>query len=257
MTTGLSYDGSIAGTTSYIGQIATMAVVDETDPAFLAILPQAITYAENRIYRDLDFLFTSASNSNYTISANTRTLAVPSGANFAPGDPFGGGVIVVTEQLNVLTPAGNSNPESSTRVPLLPTTKEFLDAVYGASGSIGVPKYFAPFNDNLFYVGPFADQTYYVEIVATFRPASLSAAQKTTFVSLYLPDLFIMASMIYVAAYQRNFSSASGNDPQMPITYETQYQTLLKSASVEEARKKFEAAGWSSQAPAAVASPSR
>lgn len=257
MTTGLSYDGSVAGTTSYISQIATMAVVDETDPAFLAILPQAITYAENRIYRDLDFLFTTASNANYQISANTRSLSIPTGVNFAPGDPYGGGVIVVTEQLNVLTPAGNSNPESAIRVPLLPTTKEFLDAVYGSSAAIGVPKYFAPFNDNLFLVGPFADQTYYVEVVATFRPVSLSSTQKTTFVSLYLPDLFIMASMIYVAAYQRNFSSASGNDPQMPITYETQYQTQLKSASVEESRKKFEAAGWSSQAPATVASPSR
>lgn len=258
MTTGLSYDGSVAGTTSYITQIATMAVVDETDPAFLAILPQAITYAENRIYRDLDFLFTSASNSSYYVESGTRTLTVPDGVNFAPDDTtYGGGVLVVTEQLNVLTPAGNTNPENSIRVPLLPTTKEFLDAVYGSSGATGVPKYFAPFNDNLFLVGPFANQRYYVEIVATFRPVSLSTAQKTTFISLYLPDLFIMASMIYVAAYQRNFSSASGNDPQMPITYETQYQSLLKSASVEESRKKFEAAGWSSQAPAPVASPSR
>ena len=53
--------------------------------------------------------------------------------------------------------------------------------------------------------------------------------------------------MIYISAYQRNFSSAMGNDPQMPITYETQYQALLKSALSEENRKKFEAAAWSSQ----------
>jgi len=257
MTTGLSYDGTVSGTTSYIAQIATMAVVDETDPAFLTILPQAITYAENRIYRDLNFLFTSASNSSYYVELGARTLTVPNAANFAPGDPYGGGVLVVTEQLNVLTPAGNTNPDSSIRVPLLPTTKEFLDAVYGASGQTGVPKYFAPFNDNLFLVGPFADQRYYVEIVGTFRPISMSSSQKTTFVSLYLPDLFIMASMVYISGYQRNFTSAASNDPQMPINYETQYQTLLKSAAVEEARKKFEAAGWSSQAPAVSASPSR
>ena len=49
MTTGLSYDGSVSGTTSYVTQISTMAVVDPTNTAFLAILPQAITYAENRI----------------------------------------------------------------------------------------------------------------------------------------------------------------------------------------------------------------
>ena len=59
MTTGLSYDGSTSGTTSYITQIATMAVVEPTNSDFLNILPQMITYAENRIYRDLDFVFTS------------------------------------------------------------------------------------------------------------------------------------------------------------------------------------------------------
>lgn len=257
MTTGLSYDGTVAGTTSYVDQIATMAVVAADDPAFLTILPQAITYAENRIYRDLDFLFTSASNSNYYVEAGTRTLLIPADTNFAPADEYGGGVLVVTEQLNVLTPSGNTDPETSTRVPLLPTTKEFLDAVYGASSTTGVPKYFAPFNDNLFLVGPFADARYYVEVVGTFRPLSMSASRKTTFISLYLPDVFIMASMVYIAAYQRNFTSAASNDPQMPVNYETQYQTLLKSASVEEARKKFEAAGWSSQAPAPVASPTR
>ena len=67
----------------------------------------------------------------------------------------------------------------------------------------------------------------------------------------------IMASMIYIAAFQRNFSSAMANDPQMPVTYETQYQTLLKSATVEEYRKKFEAGGWTSMSPAVVASPTR
>ena len=257
MTTGLSYDGTVSGTTSYITQMATMAVVDETDAAFLAILPQMISYAENRIYRDVDLLWVSASNSNYFVSAGGRTLTFPMSTNMNPTDIFGGGNMLICEQLNLLTPAGNPNPDASIRNPLLPVTKEFLDAVYGASGQTGQPKYFAPFNDNLFYVGPFADQKYYVEIVATLRPVSMSATQKTTFISLYLPDLCIMASMVYISGYQRNFSGSSSNDPQMGVNYESQYNTLLKGAVGEEARKKLEAAGWSSQAPATVASPTR
>lgn len=245
MTTGLSYAGTVAGTTSYITQIATMAVVDETDTAFLAILPQMITYAENRIYRDVDFLFTSIANSSYAVAINTRTINVPPGT------------FVVPEQINLLTPAGATNPESCIRVPLLPTTKEFLDAVYGSSSATGQPKYFCPFDDYTFLVGPYSNATYTVEIVGTYRPASLSATNTTTFISLYLPDLFIMASMIYIAAYQRNFSSALGNDPQMPVTYETQYQTLLKSAISEEGRKKFESAAWSSQSVSTTATPTR
>ena len=256
MTTGLSYNGTVSGTTSYVNQIATMAVVDPADTAFLTILPQCITYAENRIYRDLDFLFSSVSNTNYSVPLGSRIISVPSGADFAQGE-WGGGVLVVAEQINLLTPSGSTNPDTSTRVPLLPTTKEFLDAVYGNSSSTGQPKYFCPFDDYTFLVGPYPDATYTVEIVGTFRPASLSATNTTTFISLYLPDLFIMASMIYVSSYQRNFSSSLGNDPQMPINYETQYQTLLKSATAEENRKKFEAAAWSSQGQSTSATPTR
>ena len=244
MTTGLSYDGSVAGTNSYVQQIATMAVVEPSDPAFTIILPQMITYAENRMYRDLDFLFTSVATTQYGMTVGSRQISVPAGT------------IVVPEQINVLV--GSSNPDEATRCALLPTTKEFLDTVYnsGASANRGLPKYFCPFDDYTFLVGPYPDQAYPCEIVGTIRPDSLSSTNKTTFISLYLPDLFIMASMIYISAYQRNFGRAN-DDPQMAVTYESQYQALLKSASMEENRKKFEAAAWSSQSPSAAASPTR
>jgi len=249
MTTGLSWDGSVAGTTSYKTQIATMAVVAETDPAFLIILPQMITYAENRMYRDLDFLFTSIATTSYSINAGSRTITVPTST------------FVVPEQINVITPSGTSNPDSGTRVPLLPVTREYLDAVCGSSSTTGTPAYFAPFggaaNSNwTFLVGPYPDASYTVEIVGTFRPDSLSATNLTTFISLYLPDLFIMASMVYISAYQRNFGRAN-DDPQMAITYESQYQTLLKGAMTEEYRKKMEGAGWSSKSASPVATPTR
>ena len=237
MTTGLTYS-------QYVTQIATMAVVAENDPAFVEILPQMITYAENRMCRDLDFLFTSTALTGYACTVGSRSITIPQGT------------IVVSEQINIITPAGTANPNSGTRVPCLPTTKEFLDAVYGASTYTGVPQYFVPFNDNVFLIGPYPDQNYYVEIVGTFRPASLSVGTPTTFISLYLPDVMIMASMVYVSAYQRNFGRQS-DDPAMAQSYEGQYQALLKSAAVEEARKKFEASGWSSQSPSPVATASR
>jgi len=252
MTTGLSYSGAVAGTTSYKTQIATLSVVEEDNAAFVAVLPQMITYAENRIYRDLDFLFTSVANTSYSINQSSRTISVPS-SNFDGA----GGTLVVSEQINLITPSGVTNPDLGTRVALLPTTKEFLDAVYGASASTGRPKYFCPFDDYTFLVGPYSDATYRVEIVGTVRPASMSASNQTTFISLNLPDLFIMASMVYVSAYQRNFSSSLANDPQMPVNYEMQYAALLKSAMEEEARKKYEAAGWSSQEPSQFATPTR
>jgi hypothetical protein len=43
----------------------------------------------------------------------------------------------------------------------------------------------------------------------------------------------------------------------MAVTYESQYNALLKGAAIEEARKKFEASAWSSQSPSPVATPTR
>lgn len=237
MTTGVTYS-------QYVTDIATLAVVQPTDPNFVTLIPQMITYAENRMYRDIDFLFTSKSTLGYQLTAGSRTLTIPQGT------------FVVSEQINVLTPVGQQNPEIGVRNVCLPTTKEWLDAVWGDSSVTGLPKYFAPFNDNVFYFGPFPDASYYVEIVGTYRPDSLSATNTTTFISLYLPDLFIMASMIFISAYQRNFGRQS-DDPAMAQSYENQYQILLKSAMVEEARKKFESSGWTSMSPAIAASPSR
>jgi hypothetical protein len=239
--------------TTYKTQIAQMAVVAEDDPNFLAILPMMIDYANLRICRDLDLLFTSASlyGAGYKLTGGNRNLSFSQ--DLGSGTSF-----VVSEQINLITPAGQTNPNTATRTPLMPTTKEFLDAVYGSSltANLGQPKYFAPFNDTAFLVGPVPDADYYVEVVGTIRPAPLSVSVPTTFISQYLPDVLVMASMIYISAYQRNFGKES-DDPQMAQSYENQYQLLLKSAGVEEARKKFESAAWSSQSPATVASPTR
>jgi hypothetical protein len=212
-----------------------------------------IDYATLRINRDLDLLITSASLSGagYKLTAGNRNLSFSQ--NLPDGSYF-----VVSEQINLITPAGQTDPDAGTRTPLLPATKEFLDAVFGSSivDNRAQPKYFAPFNDTLFLVGPVPDEEYYVEVVGTVRPAPLSEGVPVTFISQYLPDLLIMASMIYISAYQRNFGRQS-DDPQMAQSYESQYGMLLKSAMVEEARKKYEGAAWSSQAPAPVASPTR
>lgn len=239
---------------TYKTQIAQMAVVAEDDTNFLAILPMMIDYASLRIARDLDLMFTSVSlhGEAYKLTAGNRNLSFSQ--NFPDGSSF-----VVSEQINLIVNASEpTNPDTGTRVPLLPTTKEFLDAVYGsaATANRAQPKYFVPFNETLFFVGPTPAINYYVEVVGTIRPAPLSEAVPQTFISQYLPDLLVMASMIYISAYQRNFGKES-DDPQMAQSYEGQYQLLLKSAGVEEARKKFESSGWSSQSPAVVASPTR
>ena len=196
--------------------------------------------------RDLDFLSTQISTTAYTFTGGSNTLTIPTSQ------------FIVPQTFEVIDNSGNSTP-------LLPVGKEFIQNVYGSGSTQGLPQYFAVYggdtnttgntSQNLI-VGPTPNNSYAVRLTGTVRSAPLSATNTTTFISTYLPDLFIMASMIYISAFQRNFGRLN-DDPSMAQTYESQYQTLKTSALVEENRKKFEAAAWTSYSPAPVASPTR
>jgi len=112
---------------TYVTQIAEMAVVDPADGNFVTILRAMIDYAELRIYRDLDLMSTSTAFHSPSIRLNpgNRNLSFPMTL------PDGSGSIVVSEQINIITPAGETDPdgENASRVTLLPTTKEYLDVV--------------------------------------------------------------------------------------------------------------------------------
>ncbi len=244
---------------AYIQQISTMAVVNVAlvggvmtgDAAWEVIVPQMLGYAELRIERDLDLLPLLTSNS-YTLTPNVNLLQIPVGD------------FVTIQSVSVTGPNGNS--------PLLPVTKEFLQNVYGSTANAGLPMYFAMVGGDLagagtvynnILVGPYPDTNYPVPVTGTIRMPTLYknntsplAGTATTFISEYLPDLLIMASLIYISAFQRNFSKIS-DDPAMAMTHEAQYAALLKGAVVEEQRKRFAASGWSSMSPATIATPNR
>ena len=255
-TTALTYNG-------YVTQIATLAVVNTTtssgvmvgvDPAFNALIPQMLNYAELRIQRDLDLLPSQIENTSYALTAGNNKLAI------SVND------YVTLETVSVVS--------SDSTYPLLPVSKEFIQNTFPSSSSTfyALPAYFAVYGGDAstvgsasqnIIVGPWPYQSYQVVLTGTARMPTLYqfanatyAATGTTFISTWLPDMLIMASMIYISAFQRDFSSA-GNDPQMPIHYEAQYQTLLKSAMGEEYRKKFEADAWSSYSTSPAATPSR
>ena len=230
---------------SYVQQIATMAVIPSNDTNFTIIIPQMISYAELRMQRDLDFLSTQINTTAYNFTANSNTLTLPTSQ------------FIVPQTVEVVS--------SGVSTPLLPVTKEFIQNVYGSGSTTGLPQYFAVYGGDTattgntsqyMIVGPIPNQSYGTILTGTVRSAPLSASNTTTYISTYLPDMFIMASMIYISAFQRNFGRLN-DDPQMAQTYESQYQALKNSALVEENRKKFEASAWSSYSPAPAATPTR
>jgi hypothetical protein len=228
---------------TYKSSLATLSVVPDTDPNWLAILPSTIDYAELRIYRDLDLLST-VSSSIFPATAQKSKVTLPAGT------------FVTIQNINVLTPPGTIDPDNGVRNPLLPVSKEYIQYAWPSVTNASVPQYFAMLDERSFFLGPWPDLTYQLEVVGTVRPPTLSETNTVTFISQYLPDLFLMASMIFISGYQRNFGRQS-DDPQMAQSYESQYQALLRGATVEEYRKKFAASGWSSMSPSPVATPGR
>lgn len=229
--------------TSLTSSLANLMAISASDANFLGILPEIIDYAELRIQRDLDFLNSVTTDSSQQLTVGSRSITAPS--NF-----------VTIQQLNVITPSSVTVPNNGTRVSLLPVTKEYLDSVWNSSITTGVPVLFAMLTNWQMIVGPFPDAAYTVEIVGTQRETPLSANNPSNYMSTYLPDLYLAAAMIFASGWMRNFGSQADN-PQMAQSWEGQYTNLLKSAMVEEFRKKFQASAWSSMSPPVVATPSR
>lgn len=232
---------------TYLTSFANMLVVPTSDAGFQTMLPNAIDDAEQRLYRDLQLLNTVVRDSSVAFTTNTRTFNLPSAQ----------GTFLVVDSLYAITPAGIVNPDLGTHNQLVPASRPFIDALFPSSAGSGVPAYFAPTTQNAFIVGPWPDQAYQAEVVGTIRPAALSSTNLTTLLSWYFPDLFLSASMVFGTGYQQNFGAAGVDNPQMAGTWEAHYQTLLKSAETEEAMKKFTSQGWSSKAPAPLATPPR
>ena len=71
-----------------------------------------------------------------------------------------------------------------------------------------------------------------------------------------MPDLLVIASMVYVSAFQRNWSSTSA-DVEMAMSYEKQYQILRIGAVQEEDQRRQQGSAWTSYATPTSATPTR
>ena len=229
---------------TWVAAIANEAVIDPTDTNFLAQISSSIDYGEQRIYRDLDLLSTVVRDTG-TLTAGTRTFTLPSNL----------GRFVVTNGFNVITPVGTT-PDSGTRNQLVPCSRDVLDILWPSTTGAGVPALYAMITDQEIIVGPAPLAAYTIECIGTIRPTPLSASNTTTVLTLYLPDLWFAVTMIFWAGYMRNFGSQA-DDPKMAVSWESQYQALLASANIEEARKKYSSGAWGSLAPTPLATPSR
>lgn len=230
----------------YVSQISNLLVILSSDANFQTMLPGMIDYAEQRMYRELDLLATRVTDSSGSLTTNNRNFALPTTT----------GTFLVVEGVNVITPS-SATAATGTRVPLVNTSRDFIDIVYPSNTSgQGTPEFFAMVDNANIIVGGTPNSSYPMEIIGTQRPAPLSASNSSTILTQMLPDAFVAASMVFGSGYTRDFS-AQGDNPPQGMSWETQYTKLIGSANVEELRKKYQSQAWTTQIPNPVATPPR
>lgn len=244
------------GSMAVVQTQSTAGVVGFVDAPLQTLLPQILSYAEARIQRDIDALQARSSN-QYALTIANNLLSIPVND------------FLVIETVEI---AQTSNGAVVNSTPLVPVSKEFIQNCYSGLFSTGYPRYFAMYGDTFgdggntsvnILLGPPPNQAFPVVVTGVIRMPSLfqfansgQANASYTYISQWLPDLLLMASMIFISGFQRNFS-ANSDDPAMPVNYEKQYRGLLAGAIAEENRKKGLGSGYSAYSTPATATPTR
>lgn len=205
---------------------------------FQNIIPNIIDDAEQRIYREINFLAERQENTSITATPSNRALNLASTS--LP--------CMVVEQVALFTPAG-ATPSSGTRVQYQgPVSLDFINMIWPAQSATQAPSlystgYWAMADSQTVVLAPTPDGSYVAGVTGVFRPAAMSSNNPSTYLGTYYPDLFLSACMVFGAAYQRDFGMSS-EDPQKAMSWESHYQTEKQSAVEEEARRRGESTGW-------------
>ena len=230
----------------YIAAMAELLVLPIDDPAFNEILPRVIDVAEWRIMRDLDLLIDSTALTG-TCVGGSRNATIADG-------------MVIVESVNVVTPVTATDPDNGTRHPVEPVSLEFMNRVWPQASLLDAnnptPKYYSLLDNTNIRFAPPPLESYTVEYVGTIRPAPMSPETQETYIATYYPDLFLAASMVFAAGWQRDFSAVA-DDPKLSLNWEMNYNSLLPMAKEQEARKKGESTGWNGFSTTPAATPAR
>lgn len=238
--------------TTFVSEIATITSITSSvlvngDNNFSGIMDAIINYADGRCYRDLDLVSASIVDTSVTCTSGVRSASLSTAA----------GTPIAIENVSLLTSAGTTS-SNATRVPLIPAARAVIDAIYPSamSSNCGQPEFFARLTDTQIIFGPTPDQAYGLEVQNTIRPDPLSASNSSTWLTQNVPELYTAAAMVFASGYMRDYGAQSG-DPQMAQSWETQYSTLLRTASQDSQRQKFESISWTAQSPSPLATPPR
>jgi len=146
-----------------------------------AVINTFITMAENRILRDIDLDYFKKESSG-TLTTGNKFLGAPSD--------------ILTHRYLMITVSGE-------QIFLDFRDTSFMKEYWPDGSDEGVPKYYAVWDQNTFYLAPTPNNNYTVEVGYIYRPAQLSSTNTTTWISINAPEALLYACLIQAYSYTK------------------------------------------------------
>jgi len=170
-----------------------------------SVIDTFITMAENRILRDID-LDVFKKESTGTMTTGNRFLASPSD--------------ILTHRYMFIT-------VGTDKVYLDFRDTSFMREFWPNPSLTGVPKYYAVWDQDTFNIAPTPNENYVVELGYIFRPAQLSAANPTTWISTNAPEALLYACLIQAYSYTKGPAEMLGY-------FDNSYKLAIQGLGIEQ-----------------------
>jgi hypothetical protein len=170
-----------------------------------AVINTFITMAENRILRDID-LDVYKKESIGSMTSGNRFLTSPTD--------------ILTHRYMFIT-------VGTDKVYLDFRDTSFMREYWPNPALTGVPKYYAVWDQDTFNIAPTPNANYVVEIGYIYRPAQLSAANPTTWISTNAPEALLYACLIQAYSYTKGPAEMLGY-------FDNSYKQAIQGLGIEQ-----------------------
>ena len=170
-----------------------------------AVINTFITMAENRILRDIDLDVFKLEVAGSMTSGN-KFLSAPSD--------------ILTHRYLMIT-------SGTDQIFLDFRDTSFMKEYWPNGAETGTPKYYSVWDQNTFYVAPTPNANFSVELGYIYRPAQLSPATPTTWISTNAPEALLYACLIQAYSYTKG-------PLEMLQYFENSYKQAVQGLGIEQ-----------------------
>lgn len=170
-----------------------------------SVINNFITFAENRILRDIDLDVFKAEFSGNLVQ-NNKFLAAPN---------------------NILTHRYITITVNNEKIPLDFRDSSFLTEYWPNATLTGVPKFYSVWDQSTFYLAPTPNAAFAVDVAYIYRPTQLSSTNTTTWISTNAPEALFYACMIQAYSYTKGPAD-------MMQYFQGAYQQAIQGLGIEQ-----------------------